>query len=177
MLLIRVSVVARKLRFLPFESLGFLLLAAFILASSHLSLTLFALGSDAEAVFSACLLLLLVFFGAFSPLNDHLLRLLYPLNVLYKSLFDLVVAHATIECLFEIILLLIELASLLEALLDPRAHIRQIILLKLLRAIKFVFLALLICNSLLELGDNFVGPCQRRLHAFAFLLKSADLSA
>ena len=136
-LFVRVAIEARELSLFPFDALGLLLSASLLLTSSRFSLTLLAFQLDTLSLFSARLLLLSVLLSAFSSLKRHLLRTLDPLDVLDVCLFYFEVAHAAVERLLQLILLLFELSGALEALLNLRADIRNVVLLQLFGRIKF----------------------------------------
>ena len=142
-LLVWVVVEATHLLQLPLLSLGELLSASLLLSCSGFSLARFTLFIDTLALISSRFLLLLVFFGAFSSLLDHQLCLGDPLDVLNESLLNLVVAHASIEGLLQVILLLFKLPGALEALLNFNANVCDVVLLQFLARIKFCLFSLL----------------------------------
>lgn len=91
-----------KLLHLPLTLFLFLLTTALLLLGLVLVILLFALLSKLLACLHALAAFLVVLGLALGLLDDHLLRLRDPLDVLDKALLDLVVAHATVEVLFDL---------------------------------------------------------------------------
>ena len=84
------------------------------------------------ALFITLFALLIEFFGALIPLNDNLLSLANPLNVLDESLLNLVVAHCTVESLFGFTFLYLQVLNLIENFFNPCSDVDQVILLEFL---------------------------------------------
>lgn len=132
LLLVGVSLKFLELLQFPLTALGLLLFTAFLLLGSLLSTLLLALLSHTLALVSPLFLLLAVFLVTLFTLDDHLLGLRDPLDVLDQSLLDLVVAHTAIETLFELVFLLAHGSGLFKILLDLYGDVGQVILLQLL---------------------------------------------
>lgn len=153
-----------------------MLLPTFLLVSAALVIFSVALLLHFLALLVTLFALLIEFFGALTPLNDNLLRLANPLNVLDEGLLNLVVAHCVVEGLFGFTFTYLQVTNLLENFFNPRSNIDQVVLLKLLGLVEDGLFFLNLSDLIFQRVDYSICRRHRCLNLFSLLLNCSDLA-
>lgn len=173
----RVDLEFLKLGQLPLTLLLFLFLAASLLLSTNLGSLALTLFGQFLSLLVTLATLLLIFFLALSAFHNHLLRFRDPFDVLEQGLLDFIVAHATVEVLLGLSLLVPQVADLLEEFLNLLVDVDEVVLLELFALIKHRFALFDGADLFFELRNDFVRWSQLDLRFLSLVLLGLDLLA